>query len=355
MTSAGGRIVIAGAGSIGSYVGGCLALAGKDVAFLGRPRIVESLTRNGLRVTDLDGRDRYVSPASITATDDAATALSRAAVVLVTVKSGASGDMAELIARHAPPDCTIISLQNGIGNRDRIAAIVGARPAFSGMVPFNVVLDEAVTPVRVHRGTEGGLVIDAKAQAIGVRLACDGLSIETQADMPAVLWGKLLLNLNNALNALSGLPLATELADRRWRRLLATQMDEALAAMGANGIRPAKLAGVPPRFLPTILRLPDWLFTRIARRMLAIDPEARSSTWEDLMRGRPTEIDEFQGAIMRLAEKSGTPVPLTRRIVKAVRDAEAAGSGPPSLDPSDLLSRSGLSIWSKWCDPVQPN
>lgn len=336
MTRADGRIVIAGAGSIGCYVGGCLALAGKDVGFLGRPRIVENLTRNGLRVTDLDGRDRHVSPASIKATDDASKALSNAVIVLVTVKSGATGEMAELIARHAPSDCAVVSLQNGVGNRGRIATVVGSRPVFAGMVPFNVILDEAATPVRVHRGTEGGLAIDAKAQTISTSLACDGLSVETRPDMQAVLWGKLLLNLNNALNALSGLPLATELADRRWRRLLATQMDEALAAMGANDIRPAKLAGVPPRLLPTILRLPDWLFTRIARRMLAIDPEARSSTWEDLVRGRATEIDEFQGAILRLAEKSATPAPLTRRIVKAVRDAEAAGSGPPSLDPSDI-------------------
>lgn len=331
-----GRIVIAGAGSIGLYVGGCLALAGKDVTFLGRSRIVGALKRDGLRVTDLEGRDRHLPAHEIDATDDAATALAHASIVLVTVKSGATGEMADLIARHAPPDCAIVSLQNGVGNAERLAAIVGARPVFSGMVPFNVILDETATPVRVHRGTEGGLVIDARAGAVASRLACDGLSVETQADMKGILWGKLLINLNNALNALSGLPLATELADRRWRRLLATQMDEALAAMGANQIRPAKLAGVPPRLLPAILRLPDWLFTRIARRMLAIDPEARSSTWEDLMRGRATEIGEFQGAILRLAEKSGTPVPLTRRIVEAVRDAEAAKAGPPALEPSHL-------------------
>lgn len=336
MTNPPGRIVIAGAGSIGLYVGGCLAPAGKDVTFLGRQRIVEVIKRDGLRVTDLEGRDRQLLPRSIEATDDAATALAQAAIVLVTVKSGATGEMAGLIARHAPQDCAIVSLQNGVGNAERIAAVVGTRPVFSGMVPFNVILEETATPVRVHRGTEGGLVIDARAGAIASRLACDGLSVETQADMKGILWGKLLINLNNALNALSGLPLATELADRRWRRLLATQMDEALAAMGANDIRPAKLAGVPPRFLPAILRLPDWLFTRIARRMLAIDPEARSSTWEDLMRGRATEIDEFQGAILRLAEKSGTPVALTRRIVTAVQDAEAAKAGPPALDPSHL-------------------
>ena len=127
--------------------------------------------------------------------------------------------------------------------------------------------------------------------------------------MKAVLWGKLLMNLNNALVALSGLPLASELADRRWRLILAGQIDEALRAMKASGIEPARIAGLRPALLPKVLRLPDWLFRLLARRMLAIDPEARSSMWDDLQRGRPTEIGELQGAVLGLAERTGTPAP----------------------------------------------
>ncbi|MGB6117965.1 MAG: 2-dehydropantoate 2-reductase [Mesorhizobium sp.] len=325
-------IVIAGTGSVGSYVGGCLALAGRDVRFLARPAMAAALRRDGLRVTDLEGRNRHL--ASVNATDDAANALSGAKVALICVKSGATGEMAQLVARHAPADCVIVGLQNGTGNVARIEELAGGRPVHAGMVPFNIALD--LDPPSIHRGTEGGLVIDEKVGDIAELLRCEGLSVETRSDMDAVLWGKLLLNLNNALNALSGLPLAAELADRRWRRLLATQMDEALAAMAANRIRPAKLAGVAPALLPHILRLPDWLFSRIARKMLAIDPQARSSTWDDLTLGRATEIDEFQGAIARLAAKAGTPAPLTRRIIAAIRHAEAEGSGPPSLDPGAL-------------------
>jgi 2-dehydropantoate 2-reductase len=73
--------------------------------------------------------------------------------------------------------------------------------------------------------------------------------------------------------------------------------------------------------------------------MLAIDPEARSSTWEDLMRGRPTEVDSFQGEVLRLAARSGTETPLTQRIVSAIRQAEAAKAGPPALDPARLELR----------------
>jgi len=151
--------------------------------------------------------------------------------------------------------------------------------------------------------------------------------------MKSVLWGKLLLNLNNALNALSDKPLKVELSDRRWRKLLAAQMEEALAVMKAASIQPAKLAGVSPALLPTILRLPDWLFSRVARRMLAIDPQARSSMWEDLVHHRATEIDEFQGAILRLAAAAGTQAPVTERVIARIRNAERKNAGPPALEP----------------------
>ncbi len=335
-----GPIVIAGAGAIGCYVGGCLSLAGRDVRLLARPRIVSALTRSGLRVTDLDGRDRLIAAGSIHATDDVA-ALAGAGLVLVTVKSGATEAMAREIGRHAPVDATIVSLQNGVNNAALISRTLGAAaPVFAGMVAFNVVLDErAGQALRAHRATSGDIVVDAKAGEIARRLSCEGLDVATASDVTAVLWGKLLLNLNNALNALSGLPLATQLADRRWRRLLAAQMDEALAAMKASGIRPAKLAAAPPHLLPAILRLPDWLFARVASRMLAIDPQARSSMSEDLRLGRPTEVDCLQGEVQRLGARAGVATPLTERITHAIHRAEAAGAGLPALDPAELSVR----------------
>lgn len=335
MTDQTASIVIAGAGSIGCYVGGCLALAGAKVTFLARPRIVAGMSQLGLRITDLEGRDRLLKAEQIVATEDAAQALPNASIVLVTVKSGATVEMAQAIDRFAPKDAIIVSLQNGVENAARIkAAQTTPRNVVAGMVPFNVVLSENDgQPVRAHRATEGNILIEATLPDLAERISAEGLTVEAHADMKAVLWGKLLMNLNNALNALSGLPLAQELGDRRWRRLLARQMDEALAAMEANGIRPAKLAGAPPSLLPSILRLPNWLFGLVAKRMLAIDPEARSSTWEDLMRGRTTEIDEFQGAILRLAAAGGTTAPLTQRIIAEIRKAEDNGKGPPALDP----------------------
>ena len=332
MASETSTIAIAGAGSIGCYVGGCLALAGRKVVFLGRGRVVETMRRGGLRISDLDGRDRRLAAQAIAATDDPAMALPEADVVLVAVKSGATGEMAKLIANHGRPDAMVVSLQNGVDNVERLRAALPGRRVLTGMVMFNVVQSpDRELPFRVHRASQGEVMIDAGIHGLAELLDVDGLAVEVRADMKAVQWSKLLMNLNNALVALSDLPLARQLADRRWRVILAAQIDEALAAMRAAGIAPARITGLPPALLPKVLRLPDWLFGLLARRMLAIDREARSSMWDDLKRGRQTEIDELQGAVIRLARQAGIPTPMNERVAALVRQAEAEKRGPPKL------------------------
>jgi 2-dehydropantoate 2-reductase len=335
-------IAIAGAGSIGCYVGGCLALAGRKAILLARPHIEEVLRKDGLRVSDLDGRDRRMAPESLNVTADPAAALSGADIVLVTVKSGATQEMAALIAAHARPAAVVLSLQNGVDNADRLRAGLGPRLVVAGMVPFNVVQSPSgELPLGVHRASAGKVMIEDGVPDLVGLLDVDGFAASARGDMTAVLWGKLLLNLNNALVALCGLPLAAQLADRPWRLILAGQIDKALAAMRASGIEPARIAGLRPALLPKVLRLPDWLFKVLARRMLAIDPKARSSMWDDLQRGRPTEIDDLQGAILRLADRAGTPAPLIERITTLVRKAEQEGRGSPGLTPEAITAAGG--------------
>ncbi len=332
------RIVVAGAGSIGCYVGGCLALAGRDVTLLLRPALAEMIAGHGLRISDLDGADRTLAPTAVKLATDPEAAFAEAEIILVAVKSGATSAMADLIAEHAPSDGTVVSLQNGVGNVDVLLARVGGiARVVPGMVAFNVVQTHGLgQPARFHRGTSGTIRIGPGVPGLREALDVAGARVAEDADMAGVLWGKLLLNLNNALNALSGVPLVIQLADRRWRLLLAAQMDEALAVLKAAGIRPARIEGVPPGAIPRILRLPNWLFRVVARRMLAIDPQARSSMWEDLQRRRATEIDYLQGAILKLARKSGVRAPLAERIIAQVRQAEAAGAGSPGLSPDQI-------------------
>lgn len=333
-------IAVAGAGSIGCYVGACLALAGRDVILLARSEVVAAAA-HGIRVVDLDGRARTVAPGAIRATADPGAALSGADIVLVTVKSGDTAAMAELIAAHGRPGAVVVSLQNGVGNVPALRGRLGTgRTVLGAMIPYNVVrTDEADGTISFHRATSGETLVESGRSDLATLLNVDGCPVRETRDIEAVLWGKLLLNLNNALNALSGLPLARQLADRRWRRVLAAQTAEALAVMRRAGIRPARIGAIRPGLLPFLLRLPDALFVRLARRMLAIDPTARSSMWEDLQRGRRTEIAEFQGAIERLAAANGIDAPLSRRIAALVREAEAAGSGSPGLTPEAVGGR----------------
>lgn len=322
MISSEPRIVIAGAGSIGCYAGGCLAAAGRQVTLLIRPRLETALREHGLKIIDLDATETIVRPERFTMASDPAIAFAEADIILVAVKSGATEEMARSIANHAPPETIVVSLQNGVGNAETLHRILPKNMiVISGMVPFNVVQSDAL-PLTVRRTTQGTVLIDDALGDLPPVLSVPGFSVQAHPDMQGVLWGKLLINLNNAPNALSNLPLATQLADRSWRCLVADQISEGLRVMKAHGIVPARIQGIAPAMLPWILRLPTALFRIVARKMLAIDPRARSSMWEDFSRGRPTEVDYLQGVITRLAKEKGIAAPLAAKVTACVKRAE---------------------------------
>jgi len=329
-------IAIAGAGSVGCYVGAGLAAAGRDVTLLSRARLAETIARHGLRVSDLDGRDKTLAPTALKVTSDAEAALQSADIVLVTVKSRNTAAMANLIAKQAPKDAIVVSLQNGVENAQVLRRTLGPKQqVVDAMVPFNVVQSHTANEApRFHRATSGTIQIEASVTGLRDFLDVPGARVAEHADIEAVLWGKLLVNLNNALNALSDLPLIEQLGDRRWRLVISRQLREGLAVLRAAGIRPAPVEGVPPRLIALALRLPDALFRLAARGMLAVDKNARSSMWEDLRVGRGTEIDFLQGEIVRLAEAHGVDVPLNRQVLQRVKDAEKAGKGSPALPPA---------------------
>ena len=312
--------VVLGAGAIGCHVGGLLAHAGARVSLVGRPRAVEALREHGLRITDLDGLEAQVPPERLHAVSTLAEVpqdRTHPGVILLCVKGGATMDAAREVAGVFPPRTAVISLQNGVENVGRIRAAAPDLEAIAGMVPFNVTQP---APWHAHRATAGviRLARTSLTESIAREFAAAGLPLKLERNMHAVQWGKLLLNLNNPINALSDLPLRDELLDRDYRRVLAALIDEALVALRAAGIAPAKVAAAPPRLLPTILRLPTWLFTRLAARMLKIDPTARSSMWVDLQAGRTTEIDDLCGAIVRLGEHHDVAVPANAAMQKLI-------------------------------------
>ena len=150
--------------------------------------------------------------------------------------------------------------------------------------------------------------------------------MRSSANIEGVQWGKLMVNLNNALNALADIPLRRQLAQRAWRQLFADQMAEGLAAMKAEGIRPVSPTPIPCALDAALAALAGPDFQSVAGTDYEIDPEARSSMWEDLQRRRKTEIDYFQGVIIGdRRERHGLQAPLSRRVLELIRSAEASG------------------------------
>lgn len=322
--------MVYGAGGIGCYVGGRLAATGAAVTFVGRQRMADTVAEHGLRLTDYLGADLRVEAVRY---ETAPAAAAEADLVLVTVKSAATDGAAGELAGVLKPGAIVVSFQNGVRNGELLRERLTDQTVVTGMVPFNVVNRGGGV---FHQGTQGALDIQRHPGLTPYleAFARAGLPLAQHDDILPVQWAKLLLNLNNPINALSNLPLRDELSQRAYRRCLAAAQTETLGLLDAQGIQPAKLLAVPMHRLPAILRLPDVLFRRLAGTMLAIDPLARTSMWEDLEAGRPTEIDYLNGEVVRLADSLGLRAPVNRKLVELIRAAETnrrAWSGPDLL------------------------
>ena len=314
---------IVGAGSIGCYVGGALQMGGAEVHLLARPRMVDELKDHGLTISDFRGLHHHCPPQSLHLHTDVA-AMAGLDCLIVTVKSADTDTVAAQLAPHVGADTVVISLQNGIDNAPRLSAALPQCCVLPGMIAFNVLQRGQGV---FHAGTDGAIMVERSARIghFDTLFAASATPFEWHSDMRSVQWSKLLLNLNNPINALSGLPLKEELSQRHYRRCLARLQREALAAIRQADIPLQRLTAVPPRWLPRVLDTPDWLFTKIAQPMLAMDPLARSSMWEDLERGRRTEIDWLNGEVVRLAAQQGTQASANSRVLDLVKKAEQGG------------------------------
>jgi 2-dehydropantoate 2-reductase len=313
-----GEVLVMGAGTIGCFIGGSLAAAGVPVTFVGRPRVLEKLAKHGLTLTDMDGATRKLPVEKLRLCEQVPVG-ARPSLVLLCVKSGATAAAAGELAFALPAGTTVVSLQNGISNCAAASQTGPSLNVRAGMVPYNVA---EIGPGAFHRGTPGRLAAEDDA-ALRPWLSVferAGVPLDLHADLLPVQWGKLMLNLNNPVNALSGLPLREELMLRGYRRCFASLIEEALGILNVAGIAPAQVAAVPAHRLVSLLRLPDWLFRIIAGRMLRIDAKARSSMADDLALGRRTEIDSLSGEVVRLAQEHGLSAPRNARMV-ALLDA----------------------------------
>lgn len=327
------KVAVLGAGSIGCFVGGAWQAAGLDVQFVGRPTIGKDIAAHGLTLSDQDGWQRYLAPGDVAYSTNH-DSLADADLIALTVKSGATAEAAAQIRDHARPGTTVLSLQNGISNVDTLKAALGeAFPVVRGSVPYNVAY---LGNGHFHKAVAGQLMAEdgPVLRDLAAQVGESPAGFVLSDDMLGIAWGKLLINLNNAVNALSGRTLIEQLSQRDYRRVVAASMREGLSLLRKAGIKPAKVGPVAPALLPTVIGSPDWIFNRLFLKLQKIDAKARSSMADDLTQGRKTEIDYLNGELIALADRLGEDAPVNRRIVALIRDAE--NGGRHDWAPADL-------------------
>lgn len=316
-----------------------LSAAGASVILVGRRSLVQLRPR--LHAVTLDGA--LVQPDATLEVAEAPDALAQSDVVLVTVKSRDTAEAGAVLARHAPEDATVVSFQNGLANAPTLREQLGGR-VVAGMVSFNVCRED--DGARLRQLTRGPLVAGpgqglhaGRMRALAELFDAGGLPLRLHDTITDVLAGKLLLNLNNGICAATGLPILDSLrsSDARW--CLSHCMLEGLAALRAAGHRPATVLGLPPSIIARALRLPNAILLRVAGRLVSADPDARSSTLQDLDAGKPTEIDELNGAIVELARAHGRPAPANATVTELVHALEGHAAPLPFVTPAELRQR----------------
>lgn len=337
------RFLFLGAGAIGTYVGGSLALAGHQVSFSEQPDAAATIAADGLRVTK-GGATQAVRDFSIFGSAAEALAAGPYNVAVCALKSfdtEAALDGLLATGELVPP---VLSLQNGVANEPLIAAKLGIDRVITGTVTT------AVSKPGV------GQVVEEKLRGIGIAvnhqlgkslvsaLNDAGLNAIGYPEPRAMKWSKLLTNLTgNATSAILDEPVSTLFADPRTYGIEIAVLRECLAVMAALGLRPVDLPGTPVRALALAAkRLPKFIAQPALTKALGSGRGDKMPSFHiDLYSGRGrTEVRFLNGAVAEQGAELGVPTPVNRVLTDTL---EALSAGEQSLatyrhDPDALLA-----------------
>jgi 2-dehydropantoate 2-reductase len=309
------KIAVVGAGGIGGYFGGLLAHAGADVTFIARGAHLEALQRDGLRLTTSHGD--YTIP--VRATDDPA-AVGPVDLVLFCVKSQDTEEAAAAIRPLVRDDTAVLSLQNGVDNEEKIAAILGRGVVLGGVARIEAAIVEPGVVMQAGRARSielGALRPEDRpvAERVYQELARGGFPVKLVDDTRYALWDKFYFLASIAGTTALARATIREIVD--WpptRQLFVDALNEAIAIARAEGVDLG--AGAVER----ALRIAD-----------SAHETMRTSMERDLSRGRRLEVEALNGVIVRLGERHGIATPVHRCISATLslanRRAEAAARG----------------------------
>lgn len=338
--------LIFGAGLIGCYIGGALNILGKRVSLVCRPKIKLGLS-SGIRLTDYQGNDK--STVSITCIDnllnrEVEQSQSKIDILWLTVKCTGIDQAVLDMKPWVHPNTLILCCQNGLGSDAIVKNAYPNNKVLRVMVPFNVVESQ---PGQFHRGSEGSVTIEQtkdtahKVTQLVNELQSFILPITSTQDMNALLWAKLQLNLGNSVNALADIPVKAMLQQRSYRKVIGLLMTELLNVTDGLGLNLPKITAISAHKIPFILGLPNFIFNRVANKMLEIDPKVRSSMWWDVSQGKITEIEHINGAVLRHAKKLGVSCPVNEKMCALITNLQNRSRVPeqqiPPISASMLL------------------
>ena len=314
-------ILVAGAGALGSVVGGLLARHGLPVTLLGRAPHLQTVRTRGLKIEGLFGNHHVPGVRCAFAVSELHPPY---ATILLTVKSYDTTTMLAAVAPLLAPKGAVLVMQNGLGNLEAAAAAVGTERVLGARVIFGAEL-AAPGVARVTVCADPVLVGSPDPADHGRQaMAAEWASIFEAAGMPCAptstlvpeLWAKALYNAAlNPLGALLGVPYGYLATDADLRMIMDAAIDEGFAVARADGIT---------------LRWPDApaYRTEFYSRLVPATAGHRSSMLQDLARGRPTEIEAINGYFVRRGMALGVPTPtnavLTRLIRARTRRARAS-------------------------------
>src|SRR5499425_17878 len=300
------KFAVVGAGAVGGYFGGMLARAGAPVVFIGRPAFVEAVAKDGLLLDTTTFKERV----TVTASADLS-GLRGAEIVLFCVKTTDTVQTSRELADFLAPGAILVSMQNGADNAEQIHAASEIKALAAAVY----VAASVPAPGTVKHVGRGDLVLgpeNEKTRRIAEIFTRAKVPCRISENLVGELWTKLVWNC--ALNALSALGKVTYgeiIASADAKQLLEGTVYEVLAVAHAAGIQPTGLAD-PQAALAGAYK--------IAEQMAA----TRSSTAQDMKRGKKTEIDSLNGFIARKGRELGVPTPLNHALYTLVKLAEAS-------------------------------
>lgn len=320
--------LVIGAGSVGTVLAGHLLAADQAVRLQIRPGRIEAYrTVQRLRVIDADERPVIEQPAPAVADAFENGDLDR---IYIAVKHPDLPAVLDQLAGRLRPQVTLMPCLNGVGLAERLRERFPDNPVAPVTVMFNARVE---SPLVARLTTRAEILIDSDEARLLSAFEGSGMRV-SRAD-PATEWGKLLINLNNAVCAITHTGFADLFSDDQLVRAFVRVLDEAVTVLDAAGIEYSLPAPVPHAVYRWLLLHAKWLPLWVARRKNGLSDEAYPSMLADLERGRPTEIDYLNGVITALGREHGVATPANAKLINLIHDCEAARK-PAYLTPVQL-------------------